>query len=290
MPQQDLLLYLKKYSPKVAKIDKLSGDEDVQKKYEIQCSLAKNLKLTSNIKEFLPDLLEYCHGDVLRSSLPSLYSSFYRIPVNQLYSALEKISMNAVSVRKHAIFLSSLLLPLDELLLKYQGIQYEKNSSVKQHIFLSCYKFFAKNNLPECWPILRDYIDHLEKNQKDVLKVIIQVSQVPKQYRPIFIEHVWFILNKLKKENVKLDENMNSLLNNLKKQDIICLKDTFCMDLIESNLFGIDECSMEDSVFDFVRKFLLYGGNSKNKISFCSKLFMISNRNSGIKMKVKLKP
>ncbi|KAL3284628.1 hypothetical protein HHI36_018782 [Cryptolaemus montrouzieri] len=275
MSTEDFLKFFKQHIPLVEKVDIAAGDEDTRKSYEIQCALAKNIKSTVVLKQALPDLLKYCRGDVLGSALPSLYSSFCRIPAKQLYFALEELSTKAVSVRKHSTFLSSLILQVNEVLLKYKQIQNEKNASVKQYIFLSCYKYFLLNQIPECWPILEEYIDQLKKEQKEILKILTRVKHVPEKYRGVFIEHVWTTLSRVKKENVNLDDNMNSLLRNLNKQDVSCLTNEFCMKIIENNLFNLEKCSMEDSVFEFARNFLLFGGNTEDKITFIFKVLHI---------------
>ncbi|XP_044747243.1 uncharacterized protein LOC123308582 [Coccinella septempunctata] len=269
MSSQDFQSFFQQYIPTVDKVDTAGGSESVRKSYEIQCALAKYLKNRINLNDNLQDLLKYSRGDILSSALPSIYSSFCRIPENKLYSALDDLSNKAVSTRKHAIFLTSLISPIDKVLMKFSIVrQSEKNVSVRQHMFLSCYKYYLRNNIDECWPLLRDYIAQLKKEQKDILKLLTNVHKIPINNRAIFTECAWEILSKVKKEGVKMDDNMQSLLSNLNPSDIKLLREQFAMNIIENYLFDLDECSMNDTVFNLTNCFLVLCGNTEIKVRF----------------------
>ncbi|KAK9870078.1 hypothetical protein WA026_006173 [Henosepilachna vigintioctopunctata] len=272
MSSKEFILFFKEHTPKVDKVDASGGDEDVRKFYEIQCALAKHLKLRNDMKDTLPDLLKYCRGDVLSSALTSLYSSFYRTPENQLQYALEELNGKAVSVRKHTIFLTAILSPVTNVIAKYRQIEEEeKNISLKQHMFLSCYKYFIQNKIPECWTLLKKYIDQLKKQQKEVKKLLRDAHVIPKMYRADFVECVWQVFNKLKPEKERFDDDMLRLLSSLKNSDIMIMRDEFCMNVIENNLFDVEELALIDSVYNFMKRFVMYGDNVKEKIEFIFK-------------------
>ncbi|XP_045468297.1 uncharacterized protein LOC123676451 [Harmonia axyridis] len=269
MPSRDFQKFFQQYIPKTDRVDTAGGSEDIRKSYEIQCALAKYLKNRIHLDQNLQDLLKYCRGDVLPSALPSVYSSFCRIPEKLLYPALEELGTKAVSTRKHSIFLTSLICPIDKVMMKYNQVeQLEKNVSVRQHMFLSCYKYYLRNNIEKCWPLLSEYIGQLKKEQKDILKLITNVHKVPIKHRAVFTECVWEKLCKVKKDGVKMDDNMASLLSNLNPSDIKLLREEFAMSIIENYLFDLDDCSMNDTVFNFTNYFLLFSGNTEKKVKF----------------------
>lgn len=270
MPSQDFHKFLQQYVPKLDKVDTTGSKDDVQKIYEIQCALAKYLKNQTNPNQNLQILLQYCRGDVLSSALPSLYSSFCRIPENKLYPALEELNSKAVSTRKHSIFLTTIIGPIQKIIMKFNQVKLsEKHVSVRQHMFLSCYKYYLRNNIEECWPLLEDYIKQLKKEQKDILKLITDVHKVSIDNRAIFTECVWNILCQVKKEdNKKIDDNMESLLSKLNASDIKLFHDDFVMNIIEKYLFNLNDCSMNDTVFNLTNSFLVSCGNTEKKVTF----------------------
>lgn len=279
MEQSELESYMVQYVPK---IDAEMGDDD-QKILAIQCALAKYSKLTQNLSKFLPILLKYCRGNVLHSALASLYSSFHRIPQNQLYPALKELEKGPVSVKKHTIFLTCLVLPKDDVISKYEQVQIsEHNSSLKQHMFTSCFKYFIKNETPECWTIIQCYLKQLAKGNKDILKMLTKVRLIPIRYRSNYTEMVWNILVKFKTDKELIDEYMFTLLNSLYVNDISHLNVNLCSEIIENNLFDFEQCSMDKTVSTFIRTFLLCSKKDEQKVEKLVQVIrVLKEHNSG---------
>ncbi|XP_044749365.1 uncharacterized protein LOC123310062 [Coccinella septempunctata] len=273
MEKSDFLSLMQQHIPDSDESVGDINDESSLKALTIQRALVKYSKLCPNMTVLLPTLLKYCRRNILSSCLPALYSSFHRVPENQLYSALQQLENASVTVRKHTIFLTSLILPIEKVLCKYKEIQStEKNFSVKQHMFMNCYKYFLRNELPECWTIIENYLQQMKKGDKESLKMITNVHLIPRKYRAAYTEMAWNVLEKFKTKNASIDDNMFVLLNNLKKNDIILLNTKFCCNIIENKLFDDEECSFDNSVSDFCRQFFLFNEFSEDKMKSLSAL------------------
>ena len=91
------------YQPENKKLN-LRNEKELRR-YKLQCAIAMHFKNTKSY-EVLPSLLNYCTGSYFKYAMRSLYSLLYRTPENELSQYLNYLSNKAVSVRKHALYMT----------------------------------------------------------------------------------------------------------------------------------------------------------------------------------------
>ncbi|KAJ8983818.1 hypothetical protein NQ317_008944 [Molorchus minor] len=121
-------------------------DEEAKKMYPLQQEFARQFKNTEDPQNSLQILIdEFCQGDYLKVSLPSLYSIFHKSPENILKPYVKKIFENtAMSVKKHSLFLSYAVFDFSAVLEMLRKFENTNNDSLHKHVFAGLLNFYKK--------------------------------------------------------------------------------------------------------------------------------------------------
>ncbi|XP_044748134.1 uncharacterized protein LOC123309213 [Coccinella septempunctata] len=273
MPTRNFLALIEKYRPLIDKLDISNSSEEEKTLLQIEMSLAKSVRFSRCHHSALPVLLQYCKGDCLQPALYSLYSCFNRIAENNLKSVLSLLLKQPVSLRKHSMFLASLVFPvrINEDLGK-QMMEAEKDISVKKHLFFCSYKYFLKNPLEHVWDILINYMELLTVHDKESLDLITNIHYIPEKFRQKFAEEVWQTLERLEEiENNPVDQYYDKFLLNIRDYDIRLLSPDFCITIIDKKMFK-DGHKRNAICSKFAIQFMMYSGDIRQGIRSVMKI------------------
>lgn len=225
-----------KFIPIKPKLD--LNDEDQTKTYKIQCTIAKNLHRVEQPLALLDIVPKFCVGDYFQSALPALQSVFYRSIENQLYSHMEALAEKAaISVRKHALFLSCEILKQQYVLELLQSKE-ESNVSSEKHLFLATLKYYIKNPREDLWELLIKNLYTIVKNDTETLERLANIN-IPKKYKARYIEKCWEFFEKIKLDDVNVDKYFETLLINCTNQTdiLVSLPSGFVKNIIDNYYF-----------------------------------------------------
>ncbi|KAJ3651300.1 hypothetical protein Zmor_017350 [Zophobas morio] len=183
------------YKPENKKLD-LQNEKEVRR-YTLQCAIAMHFKNTKSY-ELLPSLLNYCAGDYFKYAMRSLYSLLYRTPENALPQYLNYLSNKAVSVRKHALYMtcelttSSKVEHMLRLLSKQEEVQ-----SLQKYMFLSTIQYFVKNPSDSIFELVKLNMLFITQADEESLNGITQhLQKIPQKYKAQYILCAWDHLEK----------------------------------------------------------------------------------------------
>ncbi|XP_017785847.1 PREDICTED: uncharacterized protein LOC108568993 [Nicrophorus vespilloides] len=222
---------IQKYAPDSdCKIDLYSSGIKIV--LSIQKTILKSLKNTFKQSENIPTILHYSNGDYLQYTLEPMYRTLYHSPQNLLEETLKMISARSVSVRKHYIYLSTVLLPMCKIeeCLKECGSK-EKNTSVKKFLFKCNYSCFVNNPTLELFELFKTHLALVDKKDTESTEMIFQINGIAKKY---FVEYVLLLWNysKSSMENEKF-----RIPSYFTKNNIVSFPDDFFCEIIEECLF-----------------------------------------------------
>ncbi|XP_072391596.1 uncharacterized protein [Diabrotica undecimpunctata] len=228
-----------RYLPKKDKLDLV--DEEMCKIYMIQCEVAKRLANVHEPYKMLPTIMKFCRGDYLQSALPSLQKVFYRSPERVLYSYVEALSKQAVSARKHAIFLSCEVLNKEHTLHLLTNRK-ESNISSLKYLFSATLKYFLKNPSQELLDKVIESMNNIDVNDEETLESLKDVI-IPVKYRAQYIEKCFKYFEGLKSKGVKINKYLNAFLNHMSADNniLMILSAPFITDIINRYLPVIEE-------------------------------------------------
>ncbi|XP_072391601.1 uncharacterized protein [Diabrotica undecimpunctata] len=228
-----------RYLPKKDKLDLM--DEEMREIYMVQCEVAKRLAHVNEPYKMLPTIMKFCRGDYLQSALPSLQKAFYRSPERVLYSYVEALSKQAVSARKHAIFLSCEVLDKQHTLHLLTNTK-ESNISSLKYLFSATLKYFLKNPSEELLNKVIENMNSIDVNDKETLDSLKDVT-IPVKYRAQYIEKCWKYFEGLKSKEVKITEYLNAFLNHMSADNniLMILSAPFISDIINRYFPVIEE-------------------------------------------------
>lgn len=202
--------YLQLTSQFYPTVDKLSQENDEE--WKTRCtadSIARSFKYSQG--PVLPEIIKYCKRDFLGCALESLYYQFYHTPENKLSAFITELSSKAVSVRKHAIFLTCNVGNVQDtqnLFKKY--IESERNISVQKHLFTAALKYFVKNPTEEFWECLKLCMTNLDKDDNESFESLVRIDQIPEKFQT---RHVIFVWEMLKKSENLAPKKMDLLIS-----------------------------------------------------------------------------
>ncbi|XP_018574702.1 uncharacterized protein LOC108913618 [Anoplophora glabripennis] len=199
----------KRFLPVKEKIN--LADEALNQMYYLQCEVAGSLKKLHEPIIVLPTLMKFCVGDYLQSALPSLYSICYRAPEELLYSYMDVLSKRAVSVKKHALFLSCEVLNYDYALSRLRNFD-ENHVSSQKHMFSATLKYFRKNPCEELLTLVALNLNTIDKNDDETLTSLVNIV-VPKKYKTVYIKKCWHFFENLRKEDIKVQRYLKLFLD-----------------------------------------------------------------------------
>ncbi|KAG5889752.1 hypothetical protein JTB14_018974 [Gonioctena quinquepunctata] len=235
LPTEDYILLVNKLLPKKDKID--LEDEEMMEVYKLQSEVAKILYKVKEPNKMLPVVMKFCVGDYLKSALPALYGVFYRSSEKLLYPYVEHLAKGAVSVRKHAVFLSCQILDQKHVLDILKNTKVSHVSDQK-HLFSATSKYFLRNPSQELLDRVVASMEMIDKSDTESLESLKNI-QVPRKYKILYIEKCWGFFEHLKKE-IKVDKYLEDLLRYISKDVVKAFSGSFIKGLINCYL-GTDE-------------------------------------------------
>lgn len=268
-------LIMGKFVPTKPKLD--LEDKRMKKLYDIQCKMAGKLHKLEEPLKILLLVLKFCVGDYLQSALPALQGVFYRSPEKELYSHMDKLSENAVSIRKHAVFLSCELLN-QEYIMHILTTTEESNISSQKHLFSATLKYFKKNPSQELLNLVVKNMSAIDKNDDETLESLVSVT-VPRKYKGFYIEKCWELYESMKSNGVNVDKYLENLLQTvLKHTDILISLPLSFLENIINNYF----CTTFNPhvVRSFIINFLINVKNFSDKyfVAVLKKLTTVEKR------------
>lgn len=271
MPTQEYINLMSDYYVKESKIDV----EEEKSIYKLQSYFIESLKYADELSLTLPIVEQFCVGDYLKMSLDTLYRVIDYTPMPKTEHFLKSLFYRAVSVRKHAIFLTSNT--RDERTV-YDMIKTlapkEKNPSLLKFLFKRTFKYFCVNPSEQFFELLRLNSQYINKKDEEAYNYFKEYSNVPSDYLPRFIVLGWNCMSVSEVENVRNEKN--SLLHNINVNVIKRLPDTFCRKIIKSYLFSDERFILPT----FSCNYILAGENDDNLRFVCDVLkdFMKSDQ------------
>lgn len=222
-----------KYLPQKDKLD--LEDKVMVDMYHLQCKI---IELSAQVVEpykMLPTIMKFCRGDYLQSALRALYKTFYRSPEKILYSYVITLAKMAVSVRKHAIFLSCEVLDKEHTLNLLKNTT-EGNVSSQKHLFSATLKYFLKNPSRDLLQKLIESMTSIDRNDLETLNNLANVT-IPSRYRSQYLENCWNYFESLSSSGFKISNYLEQLLNKMRKDIAISLSAVFVTHIINKYCF-----------------------------------------------------
>ncbi|EFA02631.2 hypothetical protein TcasGA2_TC008351 [Tribolium castaneum] len=250
MLTQDFVQIIAPFYPPNNKIDE-SSEEERMKGYRA-FAVSASLKYATGF--VLPTIITYCKGDFLGGALECLYYHFYHTPENKLSAFINELSSRAVSVRKHAIFLTCQVATVEDtqnLIKKY--LETERNISVQKHLFTAALKYFVKNPSEDFWECVTICMKNLDKNDNESFDLLVDVSKIPQKYKARHVMLVWEML----KVSEDLAPKRTSLLSSIPSDVFKDFPMHFLTEIITNNFLQCDS-KCKNSINDFVISTILH--------------------------------
>ncbi|KAJ3658699.1 hypothetical protein Zmor_010424 [Zophobas morio] len=195
MKPGDYVALADSYKPENKKLD-LQNEQEIRR-YKLQCAIAMHFKNTKSY-EVLPSLLNYCAGDYFKYAMRSLYSLLYRTPENELPQYLNYLANKAVSVRKHALYMtcelttSSKVEHMLRLLSKQEEVQ-----SLQKYMFLSTIQYFVKNPSDSIFDLVKLNMLFITQADEESLNGMIEhLRKMPQNFKGQYVLCAWNHLEK----------------------------------------------------------------------------------------------
>lgn len=262
MPTVDYIKLMAPYTGNETKID-----FDNSTFYQNKSAFVESLKYTDTYSLAIPIVQQFCVGDYLKPTLSTLYRIFDYTVVQNTDTLLQELFGRAVSVRKHAIFLTTRSRdePTIYKTLKELG-ENEKNPSLIKFIFKRTFKYFCANPSEEFFDLLRLNSRYLKKEDEEAYDYFYQYSNVPLVYLAKFIQVAWDCISESNVDNIK--DKRFTLLNQVDDDIIRLLPENFCRNILETYLCNKNE----QSVREFACKYILTGESDENLLFICNLL------------------
>ncbi|VEN35426.1 unnamed protein product [Callosobruchus maculatus] len=204
----DFLKLVLKCTPEKEKID--VEDPKMKAVYSLQSEVISVLHKVAEPSKMLSALMRFCAGDYLRHALQPLYSIMCRSSEEEICPCIEVLAKRAMSVRKHALCLTTLVLDKKTAIntlknTKSEGISENKN------IFLKMLKYFKKNPSKELFQLCMENLKVIDKNDTETLDLLTNI-EVPWQYKVELLERCWTFFEDLGANDVRVEKYLTSLM------------------------------------------------------------------------------
>lgn len=248
IPTLDYVKNFDKYTPSNTAVT----SETKGSLYWIRYEIVKNFKSCLTKSDTLPTLLKYCKGDYLSTSLASLYYISYYVPEKKLQQFFNDLIERAVSVRKHAIFLTCIVSNAETIttLLKKCG-ESEKNPSICKFILHRSFKYFVKNPSEETWEIFTKNSNIIDKTDEEAYQIFFEYKKIPRGYKQRFIEFAW---ETLENSCEKIAKKKYTLISSISEELLEGFSEEFCFKILNESLFNAKY--HDYSIVEFSVKFL----------------------------------
>ncbi|XP_072402361.1 uncharacterized protein [Diabrotica undecimpunctata] len=215
-PDELISIVEEKFVPQVEKLN--LNDKEMCDMYKGKCDIAKILGNFDEPYKMLPTIMKFARGDYLQSCLPALYRAFYKSPERLLYSYVDQLAKQAVSVRKHALHLSCAVLNNEQVINMLQTTKYVNVSSQK-YFFTAMSKYFVKNPSEVIFDKFIENLKSVDKYDSETLNSLISLS-VPKKYKSKYIQCCWHFIEGLELTQSKKRQYLDEFLSYISKFSI----------------------------------------------------------------------
>lgn len=215
--------------------------ENAQKNYELVSLIPRALNFTNPPPE-LQVLIPLCKGDYLSVALQTLSSIAQRVPIDKVLSFADRLTNNAISVKKAGIRLVFQVSPKPlarEFLMKIG--KEEKNPGIREVIAKMIYELFTKSPSPDSWLLMKQFINDLLPDDTKIFDILKNLKSINADYTADYILEIFKKINSFSDED--LDEKERSTL--------IC---SFLNELEDKQVFNK---LPENTITDIVVKYLL---------------------------------
>lgn len=231
-------------------------------KYTLQQAVPTSFRYFNNPLCALEPILHFCQGDYMQFAQKSLYHIVHNTAEHRLTDFLNKLGERAVSIRKHAIFLSFKLLnktTTNNLLSKVMKI--EKNASIRKTLFQSVLNYFLRNPDAHMWQLVQDSMKTVDVDDTDTFKIlIVRLKKVPKQFFSVYVLFTWESLDRLT-VNETIEENKCKVLAAITNTNIKMLPVDFCTNLIRTHLFTSNNTSFQEKMYSFTSTYIMHSNH-----------------------------
>nr|CAI5837018.1 unnamed protein product [Callosobruchus analis] len=204
----DFLKLVLKCVPEKEKID--IEDPKMKVIYSLQADVISVLHNVAEPSKMLSVLMKFCAGDYLRHALRPLYSIMCRSSEEEIRPCVDVLAKRAMSVRKHALCLTTLLLDKETAINTLKNAKSEEISENKS-IFLKIVRYFKKNPSKDLFHLCMENLKIVDKNDTETLDLLTNIK-VPRQYTVDYLEKCWTFFENLGKNDVKVEPYLNSLM------------------------------------------------------------------------------
>lgn len=262
MNEQEYINLVKQYYPDEAHLN--TESEESNELYQLRQSICQNLHNLNTSSLALNVLLPFCIGDYLKFSMKNLYHLCFHTQECKLPNVINELRAKAVSVRKHAVFLS--LTALDRnYTLKFltSYTEQEKNASIIAHVLLSISKYFTRNLDNDFFELFKYLLKKIDKNDENTFEVITRDCKLPDRFVAQYVEFVWNTLEEFGKNGCEFENKKFALLNHLNEHDYGLLDDKFLDRIVIENFLKVDKEQI--AMKDFVLRYLFYCNSDEKR-------------------------
>ncbi|XP_063915450.1 uncharacterized protein LOC135131569 [Zophobas morio] len=243
------------YKPADRKLDMHDGKQ--LRLYNLQCAIAKCFGNTRTYR-VVPSLLGYCAGDYFKYALKSLNSLLYRTPENELPQYLNYLSDKAVSVRKHAVYMTcELSTPANvETMLRVLN-KHETVESLQKYMFVATIQYFVKNPTESLFELVKLNMLFISKADEESLKSITKlVGKIPQKYQARYVVYAWERLENTVEVCEKLSLLKDKILKRVSLEIAGELPLEFCIRVIQQHFMTKNNAKDLNTMYSFMFKVL----------------------------------
>lgn len=272
MRPESFLELIEDYYPSVTKIDISTQDPNF---YKMQQSITASLKNVIPPSLILDSILKFRKGDYLKFIQRSLHSVSHSASEKNLVPFLDSFKDTAVSIRKHAIYLTFKVLDKKEINSTLKTfMDSETNPSVRKLLFKGVFNYFSKNPNDYLWSLVKENLKAVDVEDSEVFEELVNVSKVPFSYINNYMVFSWQIVDDLPMSNNKTQEAKLALLNAITFRVVPVLDINFCLKIIEKFLFKSSELDdFQQEMYSFTCNFLLCSNAQEEHVNFIFDLF-----------------
>ncbi|XP_074115465.1 uncharacterized protein LOC141538074 [Cotesia typhae] len=196
------------FIPSSATID--VDPEDAKTGYQIVCSTSLAFNRV-NPAVSLDCILKFCIGDYVHNIIKCLVNVSRRTSVAKVIPFALTLMDRPVSIKKHGIRLFCMAADVKQLCKTLIEMwRSETHQTIRTLVFSNIFDAFKSNPNNETWEMLKECLDDLKPDDKDVFASLLEFEYVPNEYVADYVEKLFIVFRKLcNVENVpkKTDRN-----------------------------------------------------------------------------------
>ncbi|CAD6222006.1 GSCOCG00005274001-RA-CDS [Cotesia congregata] len=228
------------FIPSSATID--VDPEDAKTDYQMVCSSSMAFNLV-NPAVSLDCTLKFCVGDYIHNIINCLVNVSRRTSVAKVVPFALTLMDRPVSIKKHGIRLFCMVADIKQLRRSLIDMwRSETHQTIRTLVFTNIFNAFKSNSNNETWEMLKECLDDLKPDDKDIFPSLLEFEYVPNEYVADYVEKLFIVFRKLcnveddpKKtdknyimELLDIPNNISALLSDEQHKKII---DSYVLDL-----------------------------------------------------------